>query len=581
MHYPNLSEDFLEFLLNPKKNNRFLNDSTFYQLIFYFNNIPFFKKYIQKRISKKLFRNDLKYLLDNEINIDDKNELSLSKNKNKLLNLFSEIFSIDYLNEGNSFLLEKQKNEEKVIKLEYLIDRIKEQSEYRHFNQFEIVRNKNLIVLFFCSELLYYVETGLFNISLKNDEYMITLNYEKINDFKTYWLTEILEFNTNMVDNIVFKGIASILKKKKSNIPENKIIKLVDYVFDKVFQLQPKFFSQNFLLSEQFIFFRNIILFSSLVECFKINEINRIKIKEIEKLEIFNKEFLDFLIDFLDYEVLKKHSFQFVYIKNSYIYRGDLSFKYGVKKLARTLIDKKSFKLRKNSNKTKDFLGLLGDFFEQNYVYNYLQKDEYKNLDLFGELKPNSKSKIKGYYIDLIIHEKNLGIYYFIQVKFKFDFSPIYLGEKIKFFNSSEFKHWKEQLTNLKINFNDESIRKKLESHKNKNGNNLSNANLNNSYFILLHNLPYLNFLNSDGVFLYEWNLFRNILDGCRINRYDKNGSLIEIQKVIDFPMLHKPNQLVDTYINEREDFKNTFELYEKAYWSFKIDKKRVISKLI
>lgn len=262
----------------------------------------------------------------------------------------------------------------------------------------------------------------------------------------------------------------------------------------------------------------------------------------------------------------------FIEYKSSAYLRGALSFKYGLKKFVGQLLGKTG-----QCDKRRDFRGALGVGFETDYIINYIKGINDPRFKIFGEFKPGNKSMVRGYDIDLVLQDLEDDIYYFIQVKYRFSNIPTYLSEQCRLFLEPGFrKGFVKQLAVLRDNLVDDSIRQKLNDHG------LANAHAHNSFFILLHNIPFLNFYELDGIFFYEWNLLRNILRDGRV-QFRKDQELTE-QYVLSKPRLHQPGELINSYLKHSQNgvqLVDNYDIYCRASAQFEYNDLNVICKLI
>jgi hypothetical protein len=195
----------------------------------------------------------------------------------------------------------------------------------------------------------------------------------------------------------------------------------------------------------------------------------------------------------------------FVVYEDRFFKRGNQQFKFGLKKLAGIVLEE-------SLTESKDPKGDIGKSFEADYILNYLKSLNFFGYESYGVFKPSPAARIRGYDIDVILKDTKENLFFFIQVKYWFNNLPIHLDEKIKFFNGNDVRDKVfRQLVKLKENIEEEEIRNKLLDLG------LEDARKDNSYFILLHNVPFLNFYEYAGVIFYEWNSFRNLLQQGRV----------------------------------------------------------------
>jgi len=580
--YENIESCFIDFLANPIKNRNVIHASQIKNFIIILTSkIPIVKTLIENRYSGYLFEQNIKKLLEKTVDKSDNftSGKSIKHTTEALLITLENYFKVGVYFENNiemenftkeeldSFILENMRT-----KLEYYVNRICEAHNLSMDYMYEIVNRKELWLSYYCSELLFFLKQGLLEVSLHNNKYILYSTPKLEVRLKSYWLSEILEENSKIADMNFYYEFSKKLENFKK-IPKKLENDLVDYTMDKVFSIQTSYLDNNLKEDAKYILFKKLVLFISLMECFSLSELEQVHEKEFLDTELIEPEFIEYLKSILKEQSLKKKTiFAYIYFNNGYFSKGTLGFKYGLRELAGVLLSKKQ-----NELKGKDIKGTLGLLFETDYILNYIKGIEKYGYKIYGEFKPNSNAKIKGYDIDLVLHDKKLNIFYFIQVKFKFSALPTYIHEQLNLFRDENFeKGFGKQLLILKENFNDNSIRKKLRDKQ------LGDATLENSHFILLHNLPFLNFYKQNGVFFYEWNLFRNILQDCKLHWFKDSDYTQEYIKL--FPKLHKPDELVDAYYKNSsfaEQLRKKFDIYSRSFCSFNLDDREVECKLI
>lgn len=582
MIYENIEGCFIDFLANPIKNNNVIHVSQIKNFIIILTNkIPIVKTLIENRYSGYLFEQDIKKLLEKTVDKSDDftSGKSIKHTPEALLITLENYFKVGVYFENNIemenftkeeldfFILDNMRT-----KLEYNVNRICEAHNLSMDYMYEIVSRKELWLSYYCSELLFFLKQGLLEVSLHNNKYILYSTPKLEVRLKSYWLSEMIEYNSKIADINFYYEFSKKLENFKK-IPKKLENDLVDYTMDKVFSIKTIYIDNSLKEDAKYILFKKLVLFISLMECFSLSGLEQVHEKEFLSTGLIEPEFIEYFKLILKEQSLKKKTiFVYIYFNNGYFYKGTLGFKYGLRELAGVLLSKKQ-----NELKGKDIKGALGLLFETNYILNYIKGIEKYGYKIYGEFKPNSNAKIKGYDIDLVLHDKKLNIFYFIQVKFKFSALPTYIHEQLNLFRDENFeKGFEKQLLTLKENFNDDSIRKKLRDKQ------LGDATLENSYFILLHNLPFLNFYKQNGVFFYEWNLLRNILQECKLHLFKDNDCRQEHVNL--FPKLHKPGELVDAYYKNSsfaEQLRKKFDIYSRSFCSFNLDDREVECKLI
>ena len=567
MIYDEISKELIEFISNPIQNMQYLEKKeSKFKIMFNLSSKAIIGEYINKLYPKIFFERELFYFLKVSQNEIEKLK-SIDYPINKInLDLIDKTCSnyIEIISK-NIYVKEKYEIESMSIKIEYILDRIKENHNLRIENiETEIIKHPVLVISYFLTEILYYLYAGILELEYKNKYYILKLKDKNKLKLKSYWMSEILEYNTKKRDKEELLKYDLIVNNKISKTLSNKIIY---YIFDKFLSLQLKYLDNSILQNEKFIFLKQLVLFASIFEYFVLNGRKTIHIKEILKMKVFNKEIIDFLIKYLD----KEEQFYFIRYKNNKFHRGTLEFKFGIRNYIKQMMQLKDIEWKNNSIDTMDLGGILGEAFEKQYILKFLKINlEKYNFKVFEkELKAGTNAKIKGYDTDIVLYDEKFKLYYFIQVKFKFFSNYTYLHERIKFFNGEFIQKGINQLLVLRDNFNEPSIREKLKNNK------LGDATLENSYFILLHNVPFLNFYEHTGIYFYEWNLLRNILQDGYIETIENN--FIKSEETTKSFKLFDIESILNYYVNSDQRIKQKFEWYEECFYNIRFMNKNFL----
>jgi len=433
-------------------------------------------------------------------------------------------------------------------------------------------KNKNLFLIFVMSELIYFLQNGLLDVSFSGHPKEVVFYPSKRSQgrLRLFWLNELINFYSDVADRQIMMNTCKQIENFDRAKQELTDV-LVDYILDKTFSIKTNMFRQAIRQSSQFRLLREVVMISVYAESF-----NSIDIERLIKKSRINEQTIYFLKDVLDKDAgedLASLS-NFIRIDNFKIYRGGLNFRYGLRKFAGRALD-----MFEEDNLLKNIRGTLGESFEKSYILNELKSFEFLGYTSHGEFKPSTNSVITGYDIDLILRDEYLNLYYLLQVKYWFSSTPTYLSERVKFFNGDQVqKGVGKQLKILKDNLDEPSIREKLKNRG------LSGVTKQNSYFILLHNIPFLNFYEDDGILFYEWNLLRNILQKGRMTLVD-GKEIKETSSKVRLP-LNSPEKIADAYFELMDsqkniEFKKQWELYQRAWISFKIGYLNIRTKLI
>lgn len=202
--------------------------------------------------------------------------------------------------------------------------------------------------------------------------------------------------------------------------------------------------------------------------------------------------------------------------------------------------------------------GKIGERFEihvRTHVDNAVAGTDYLARPGF---KCGSNDTGLNYDCDLILYEPGRQKLFFVQTKWKRDGRTATMDDEIRAMtaNNSPMTHGVSQLTGLRERLADGKalgqIRDALGDIK------LSDRQiLDNSHFIVVHTLPYFSAYMVDGVAVYEWNLFRNLLRRGKISRSAAPGG--------DWSRLHALPTVTSDRILRLEDPADTIAYYFAA----------------
>ncbi len=172
-------------------------------------------------------------------------------------------------------------------------------------------------------------------------------------------------------------------------------------------------------------------------------------------------------------------------------------------------------------DKVREHLG--GKFFEVGYIFNELNESpDYSGR--FIVKKGFDRDQVVGSYknkadVDIILYDKKIKHYYFLQVKFSIEGNTPYFSGAVKRLQQDLSKGI-EQLSEAKRLLESDRLG---ETVKNLGFN--DTPSLNNSSFIVLHNLPDYDYqVTNYGIALYDWNSFRNLILDFRILSPSEEG---------------------------------------------------------
>ncbi len=198
----------------------------------------------------------------------------------------------------------------------------------------------------------------------------------------------------------------------------------------------------------------------------------------------------------------------------------------------------------------KEHLG--GLFFETKYIKTVLEtQPEYS--ERFIVAKGFDRYQVKGAVknesdVDIILFDKKLKHYYFLQVKYALEGNTPYFNGSVKRLQSdlaSGIKQLSEAKYLQESGQLDETLRTRGFNHPSKD----------NSSFILLHNIPDYDYQCTDyGIALYDWNSFKNLILDFRIFVTTENSNT-EIRGEYRAP-LSDPDTVISKFFTEHPVFK-------------------------
>ncbi|RQS17989.1 hypothetical protein DIE03_36660 [Burkholderia sp. Bp8992] len=178
----------------------------------------------------------------------------------------------------------------------------------------------------------------------------------------------------------------------------------------------------------------------------------------------------------------------------------------------------------------------IGKWFERDYILQYIQDrlDSSRFMAWFEFKDMDAK-----YDVDIIIYDKTTCLFYFCQVKHRAQVLQPYLRDELDEFNRSKnINHGIGQLSRLRELIDTEQVRKRLVS---KLGKKLVGSGLlsERSRFLLVHTIENFDMCTRRGITMYEWNTFRNLLQGQMLfSRRDLDGVTQYGTEELDFSRL-------------------------------------------
>lgn len=178
----------------------------------------------------------------------------------------------------------------------------------------------------------------------------------------------------------------------------------------------------------------------------------------------------------------------------------------------------------------------VGHWFERDYILQYLQ-DRLEGSRFMAW--PEFKDKDARYDADIVIYDNATHLFYFCQVKHRAQVLQPYLRDELDEFGRGEnINHGIGQLSRLRELIDTEQVRNRLVS---KLGKKLVGAGPlgERSRFLLVHTVENFDMCTRHGITMYEWNTFRNLLQGqMLLARRDLDGAMQYETEELDFANL-------------------------------------------
>ncbi|MGA4332473.1 hypothetical protein ACI2U6_17275 [Ralstonia nicotianae] len=205
-----------------------------------------------------------------------------------------------------------------------------------------------------------------------------------------------------------------------------------------------------------------------------------------------------------------------------YLHVHNLNLKFAVQRYVRSHID--------------EIGSPIGRWFERDYVLQYI-RDRLDGSRFMAW--PEFKDKEAKYDADIIILDKATQLFYFCQVKRRAEVLQPYLRDELDEFNRNKtFNHGIDQLSRLRELIDTQEVRKRLVSTLGKKL--VGTGPLSErSRFLLVHTVENFDMCTRNGITMYEWNTFRNLLQGNMLfAQRDVDGAVRYETEQLDFSNL-------------------------------------------
>lgn len=442
----------------------------------------------------------------------------------------------------------------------YHVDRLSERYGIKR-EQFLLIDGAIVISAMILSEIYVFVKSGFISIRKLKGGFELALKDSALPYHNARGVSELLE-EKSMQANIHSLHHATSMMNSARVLP-SVAEDTIDEVFDKVLSIQPKYLSDEVKESEHYRFIRECVAIMTFTKCFNLRGrdtpatfFGENKLCRSESLTFISNNL--YLLNAVEGKYFSALNFDGRSFKP-----GNLEFSIAIRHFVFAAAKLMSAKL----NNKKELLK-FGDVFEKDYIFRRVQSIDPTRYQIYPSLNPNNNAEIKGYDIDLVIEDKMFEQFYFIQVKYRTKWLPKFYSERYWELNTGLLKDYERQLRVFKDNLHHPSIRKKLGQQKYKG---LERATEDNSHFVFIHNIPFLNFYQSNGIYFYEWNLFRNLMQGAKVYYKQHGIPGAEVRKPV---MLHDIEAALGAYIDDqcpKTSIGPDFEVYSNSLMQLKV----------
>ncbi|EZP26317.1 hypothetical protein [Pseudomonas sp. RIT288] len=456
-------------------------------------------------------------------------------------------------------------------KLEYTCNRVTENLNLDESYFFSTLTHQQLWTTYYLSETYFLLTQNLLQAKYRRGKILISVTPALLPSLRQRWLAETSEFHSNMTDRFYLQNIShSLIEGRPLSLQDKENI--TDYILDKCLSIHVNFISPALEKNTRYQYLRDVVFIAAYLE---MRALQGHRTTQSSAFSAYvNPASTALMASALASEQLPMVDSpqSFIAVRGNDYIRGALNFKYGLKKLVGFLLGDS-----KDPENSHDVKGLLGNNFEQEHMIDYIRNIKGQRFKVHPGFKAGNNAKIKKYDIDLILEDTTHNCFYFIQAKYRLSAQPTFLGEQYEILQKSDFKKgYALQLITLKENLGDSSIRDKLK------GLGLSAATEKNSHFILIHNLPFLNFYNFQGVCFYEWNLFRNLLKNGKIS-ISHNFNIRE-EHTLNDEQLKDPERIIDAYFGDTASGQQNqfnYALYRDTQVSYRVGNLNILSDVI
>ena len=219
-------------------------------------------------------------------------------------------------------------------------------------------------------------------------------------------------------------------------------------------------------------------------------------------------------------------------------------------------------------------------WFEKSYVIPYLQNELDDKRFIIGKgFQRNNKYKniLPNYDIDVVIYDKKTELFYFCQLKHRLTSLMTNFRNELNTFGSEKVQDGIAQLTGIKQIINQDLIKQQIITAFQNTSLTASYIRKNdfsqNSRFLFIHNMEDFDFCASQGITMYEWNTFRNLLKGYMVSSRIQNNNIESLEQhkelIVDFADLNAVKAISPANNTEDSEFKISKEYLQITIYSY------------
>ncbi len=408
-------------------------------------------------------------------------------------------------------------------------ERIKEdliKNNFPSWDECSYQKKVNLYAFYAFSEFIFYVLLG----AIENiDNIIYKINKEYINYYKMIWFSRYFTKQSHLSDLIFRKEISACVDSRNSELFQA----FVDAILDKYISFHPnyiKFLDPND--SQIFSNMRGLVEIISFLSfqynidyCDAENIFSRQVTIDKHKLHNFgfSEDEIKFLFKIMNELGVQEHDRIATELNDEQIRINDINLKFAIRTVSSGYLTS---------------MKRIGKWFENGYIQKYLKDKLNSNRFIVTDGINDPKEK---YDADMIIYDKESNLIYFCQIKHRITtIHPFFRDEFNEYCINESLNHGIEQLCHLRSNILTSGVRDRLVSRLGKKI--IGKLDIErNCRFILLHSIENLDMCTKNGISMYEWNTFRNLLQGSMssfknrdFNQMTYDNALIDFSDIMN-----------------------------------------------